>query len=229
MARLPDLERFSRRHGIPVIRVADLVRRRLRTEGDLEEVARPRLPTARGEFRAHAFRLRDTGEEHVALVLADVADGGPVLARLHSQCLTGDVFGSQRCDCGGQLAAALDAIAHERRGVLVYLMQEGRGIGLANKLRAYELQESGRDTVEANHQLGFPADAREYGLAARMLRRLGVASVRLMTNNPAKERGLAAHGVEVAERLPLEIPPHDSARSYLRTKRDKLGHLLGGL
>lgn len=232
MARLPDLATFTREHDLALISVQDLLLHRLRTEDLVTQVAAPTLPTPYGTFRAHAYRSEHLGgEEHLALVLGDVSqrtqpDSAPVLVRLHSQCLTGDVFGSARCDCGGQLHQALDAIAAEGRGVLLYLLQEGRGIGLANKLRAYELQQEGRDTVEANEQLGFGADQRTYGFAAQMLRDLGVQRIRLMTNNPAKVRELTDLGVEVVERVPAEVPLTAGTEAYLRAKRDKLGHLL---
>ncbi|MDX1998421.1 MAG: bifunctional 3,4-dihydroxy-2-butanone-4-phosphate synthase/GTP cyclohydrolase II [Thermoanaerobaculia bacterium] len=226
MARLPDLVTFAERHGLLIASVADLVRYRLRNERLIEQVAAPTLPTPYGEFRLIAYRAPLLGEEHLALVMGDVANGAPVLTRLHSQCLTGDLFGSGRCDCGHQLHDALERIQAEGRGVLLYLLQEGRGIGLMAKLQAYELQERGLDTVEANEKLGFHADQRDYALAGQILTDLGVRRVRLMTNNPAKVRSLEAHGLEVTERLALEIPPTDTSHSYLRAKREKLGHLL---
>lgn len=226
MARLPDLVTFAERHGLLIASVADLVRYRLRHERLIEQVAAPTLPTPYGEFRLVAYRAPLLGEEHLALVMGDVANGAPVLTRLHSQCLTGDLFGSGRCDCGHQLHDALERIQAEGRGVLLYLLQEGRGIGLMAKLQAYELQERGLDTVEANEKLGFHADQRDYALAGQILTDLGVRRVRLMTNNPAKVRSLEGHGLEVTERLALEIPPTDTSHSYLRAKREKLGHLL---
>ena len=226
MARVPDLAAFAARHGLALVTVADLIRYRLRHETLVERVASPRLPSAYGEFRIHAYRSHLTGEEHLALTMGEVAGGEPVLVRVHSQCLTGDVFGSSRCDCGVQLQLALDKIAAEGRGVLLYLLQEGRGIGLFNKLRAYELQEQGHDTVEANERLGFRADLRDYGIGAQILRDLGVIRMRLMTNNPSKYVGLAGYGLEIAERVPLEVPPTAESRDYLRAKREKLGHLL---
>ncbi len=226
MARVPDLARVAREHDLAVLRVTDLIRYRLRTETLVSRLASPVLPTAHGEFRAHAYRADLTGEEHLALVLGEVAGDEPVLVRMHSQCLTGDVFGSARCDCGRQLDEALARIAAEGRGVLLYLLQEGRGIGLANKLKAYELQEQGHDTVEANVKLGFAADQRDYWVGAQILRDLGARSVRLLTNNPRKSELLAAYGVEVVDRLPLEVPPTEHTRDYLKAKREKLGHLL---
>jgi len=227
MARLPDLVPFAARHGLPLISVADVIHYRLRHESFVERVAAPTLPTLYGTFRACAWRSRlPGGEEHLALVMGEVRGGEPVLVRIHSQCLTGDLFGSERCDCGGQLHQALTAIGSEGRGVLVYLLQEGRGIGLANKLKAYELQEQGHDTVEANERLGFRADQRTCGFAAQILRDLGVERVRLMTNNPEKVRDLTDLGVRVVDRVPAEVPPTEGNRDYLRAKRDKLGHLL---
>lgn len=226
MARVPELARFARRHGLGLVKVSDLIEHRLRCERLVTRVASPTLPTAYGTFRLHAYRADFSGEEHLALAMGEVDTGEPVLVRLHSQCLTGDLFGSERCDCGGQLHQALTEIAEAGRGVLVYLLQEGRGIGLVNKLRAYELQEQGHDTVEANEKLGFRADERDYGLGAQILRDLGVRRVRLLTNNPAKCEALARFGIEVVERLAAEVPPTDSTRSYLKAKREKLGHLL---
>jgi len=226
MARIPDLATYAREHGIPILTVAELIRHRLSNESIVERVASPRLPTAFGEFRLHAYRSGLTGEEHIALVRGEIDPDEPVLVRVHSQCLTGDVFGSARCDCGAQLEAALERIAAEGKGVLLYLLQEGRGIGLVNKLRAYELQDHGHDTVEANERLGFAADLRDYGVGAQILRDLGVRRMRLMTNNPGKFVALAGYGLEIAERLQLEIPPTESSRGYLEAKRDKLGHLL---
>ncbi len=226
MARLPDLAAFGRDHDLPLVAVSDLVAYRLARETVITRLASPTLPTRWGTFRLDAYRALYTGEEHLALVAGEVDKGGPVLTRVHSQCLTGDLFGSARCDCGSQLEQALAEIGREGRGVLIYLLQEGRGIGLINKLKAYELQEAGHDTVEANEKLGFRADQRDYALAAQILRYLGVSSVRLMTNNPAKSDALVRYGIEVVDRLPLEVPPTDSTRDYLRVKRDKLGHLL---
>ncbi len=226
MARLEDLAAVAAEHHLPMITVSDLVRYRLHTETLVERVAAPIVPTPYGKLRAHAYRSDLTGEEHVAFVLGEIDPKRPVLVRVHSQCLTGDVFGSLRCDCGRQLHRAMERIASEGHGVLLYLLQEGRGIGLFNKLRAYELQEDGHDTVEANEKLGFQADERNYGVGAQILRDLGVRKMRLMTNNPGKYIALSGYGLEIVDRVPLEIPATDSSREYLRTKRDKMGHLL---
>lgn len=226
MARLPRLMELAREHGLGVLTVAELIAYRLRSEKLVERVASPRLPTAYGMFRVHGYRNRVTGEEHVALVMGEIDTDEPILVRVHSQCLTGDVFHSLRCDCGIQLDQALQRIAEEGRGVLLYLLQEGRGIGLLNKLRAYELQDGGDDTVEANVHLGFPPDPRDYGTGAQILLDLGVRQMRLMTNNPRKYAALAGFGLQIVERVPLEIPPTDDTRTYLKTKKQKLGHLL---
>ncbi len=226
MARLPRLEEVGREHGIPIITVRDIIAYRMRTERLVERVASPLLPTRYGNFRLYVYRSKVTDEEHIALVIGDVATEEPVLVRVHSQCLTGDVFGSARCDCGAQLETALERIAAEHRGVLLYLLQEGRGIGLANKLRAYELQDAGADTVEANQRLGFQPDQREYGVGAQILRELGVRRMRLMTNNPSKYVALGGYGLEITERVPLEVPPTEHTRRYLEAKKNKMGHLL---
>jgi 3,4-dihydroxy 2-butanone 4-phosphate synthase/GTP cyclohydrolase II len=226
MARVPDLAKVAEEHGLLMITVSDLISYRLRHETLVRKVASPSLPTVFGDFRIHAYRSDETGDENVALVMGEIDEEEPVLVRVHSQCLTGDIFGSCRCDCGPQLEQALQKIADEGRGVLLYLLQEGRGIGLMNKLRAYELQEQGHDTVEANERLGFRPDQRDYGIGAQILRDLGVRQMRLMTNNPSKYIGLHGYGLEIVERIPLEVPPTETSRAYLRTKRDKLGHLL---
>jgi 3,4-dihydroxy 2-butanone 4-phosphate synthase/GTP cyclohydrolase II len=195
----------------------------------MERVATAPLPTEYGEFVIHVYEREDDGETHVALVHGELGDGRDVLVRLHSSCLTGDIFHSAKCDCGAQLQAALQQITAEGRGVLVYLNQEGRGIGLANKIRAYALQAQGYDTVEANERLGFGADERDYGSGVEILRDLGVHSVRLLSNNPKKLRGVESHGLRVSELLPLEVPPSDLSREYLRTKKKKLGHKLSSV
>jgi 3,4-dihydroxy 2-butanone 4-phosphate synthase/GTP cyclohydrolase II len=226
MARVPQLSRFARKHGLLMITIADLIRYRMRTEGLVRKVASARLPTEYGEFAIHAFESVIDQETHVALVRGEVGDGRNVLVRVHSKCLTGDVFHSARCDCGIQLHTAMQRIGAAGRGVLLYLNQEGRGIGLANKIRAYELQDQGYDTVEANERLGFKADQRDYGIGAQILRHLGVRSMRLLTNNPRKFIGLEGYGLSVCASVPLEVPASEHARRYLKTKKEKLGHQL---
>ncbi len=225
MARVADLVPYCERHDLKLVSVADLIEYRRRTEKLVERVVSTRLPTDYGEFAAVAFREKLTGKEHLALVMGDL-EGGEVLVRVHSECLTGDVFHSLRCDCGEQLDAALRAIAAEGRGVLLYMAQEGRGIGLLNKLRAYELQEQGLDTVDANLALGFAADEREWGIGNQILADLGLTTIRLLTNNPKKVSGLEAYGLRVTEQVPIEVPPNDENLRYLAAKRDKLGHRL---
>ena len=226
MARVPDLIEYCERHGLKMITVADLIEYRRRTEKLVERTTSVRLPTAYGEFTAVAFRERLTGKHHLALVKGDVDGVQNVLVRVHSECLTGDVFHSLRCDCGEQLDQALQQIATEDRGVLLYMAQEGRGIGLLNKLRAYELQEGGLDTVEANLELGFAADAREWGIGNQILADLGLSTIRILTNNPKKISGLEGYGLTVVEQVPIETPPNAENRRYLATKREKLGHRL---
>lgn len=226
MARLPELLVLAREYDLPIISIADLIEYRKSLEHGVSRVVETRLPTPAGNFRVIGYADEHSGAEHLALVYGDPS-GDDVLVRVHSECLTGDAFGSLRCDCGEQLEAALEAVANEGRGVVVYLRgQEGRGIGLLNKLRAYELQDGGADTVDANVQLGLPIDARDYGAAARILADLGVRSVRLLSNNPAKQSGLEAHGIVVEDRIPLQTKPTEHNVHYLRTKRDRMRHQL---
>jgi len=226
MARVRDLIPYCERHGLKLITVADLIEYRRRHEKLVERTTAIRLPTAYGEFTAVAFREKLTGKDHLALVKGDVDGAHDVLVRVHSECLTGDVFHSLRCDCGEQLDHALGQIAREDRGVLLYMAQEGRGIGLLNKLKAYELQEQGLDTVEANLELGFAADALEWGIGNQILADLGLTTIRILTNNPKKISGLEGYGLTVVEQVPIEVPPNAENRRYLAAKRDKLGHRL---
>jgi 3,4-dihydroxy 2-butanone 4-phosphate synthase / GTP cyclohydrolase II len=226
MARVPDLRKFARRHNVLMITIADLIKYRMKNERLVKRCASANLPTDFGEFRVHAYESLIDRETHVALVLGEIGDGENMIVRVHSRCLTGDVFHSQRCDCGQQFSAAMSRIAEEGRGVLLYLNQEGRGIGLANKIRAYELQDQGFDTVEANERLGFKPDQRDYGIGAQILGDLGVKTMRLLTNNPRKFVGLEGYGLSVKESVPLEIPASENTRRYLKTKKEKLGHKL---
>lgn len=226
MARVPDLIPYCREHGLKIVTVADLIEYRRRADKLIRAGAVVALPTRWGDFTAHGYESILDHEQHLALVKGDVAGKENVLVRVHSECLTGDVFGSLRCDCGEQLAAAMERIEQEGLGVLVYMAQEGRGIGLLNKLRAYKLQEEGMDTVEANVELGFPADLREYGIGAQILVDLGLTSIRIMTNNPRKLVGLEGYGLTITERVQLEVPPHDENLRYLQAKAAKMGHIL---
>src|SRR5580700_596234 len=228
MARVPQRIRFARRRNMPMVTVADLITYRMRTESVVKRVASTKLPTEYGDFYVHAFDSVLEKQTHVALVRGDVGNGQDVLVRVHSQCLTGDVLRSARCDCGAQLDEALRRIATEGRGVLLYLNQEGRGIGLANKIRAYGLQDEGLDTVEANERLGFKPDQRDYGVGVQILRELGVHSMRLLSNNPRKLVAIEGYGLSVTEWLPLEMPASATTLRYLTTKRNKLGHVLRG-
>ncbi len=228
MARMPDLKRFARRHGLRILTTADLIRHRLATETLVERVAEAQMPTPGGEMKIYAYRSRTEPDEHVALVKGPIMPEESVLVRVHDQCVTGDVFNSLRCDCGEQRTAAMEMINREG-GIFLYMRQEGRGIGLHNKIRAYDLQDQGMDTVDANLALGFPADRRDYGIGMQILRDLGVRKMRLITNNPTKRAGLEAYGLEVVERIPIEITPNPFNISYLETKRTRMGHILDEL
>ena len=226
MARVPSLEVFCQKHDLKMITIKELIRHRMRNERLVRKIAEADLPTHYGQFRIHAYESLLDGQHHVALVLGEVTPDQAVLVRVHSQCLTGDIFGSSRCDCGDQLHAGLDRIRQAGQGVLLYLRQEGRGIGLAHKIMAYQLQDQGKDTVEANEALGFKPDQRDYGIGAQVLAELGLHKIRLMTNNPRKFVGLEGYGLEIVERVPLEVPVSEASRKYLKAKKEKLGHLL---
>jgi 3,4-dihydroxy 2-butanone 4-phosphate synthase/GTP cyclohydrolase II len=226
MARVPRLERFCADHGLRMITIKDLIQYRMRHERLVRKVAEAKLPTDYGEFRIHVFESLIDKQHHVALVMGQIGAEDRVLVRVHSQCLTGDIFSSSRCDCGGQLHRALEMIGRAGQGVLLYLRQEGRGIGLVHKIMAYQLQDQGQDTVEANESLGFKADQRDYGIGAQILHELGLHRILLLTNNPRKFVGLEGYGLEIVDRVALEVPPSDTSRRYLRTKKEKLGHIL---
>lgn len=226
MARMPDLQRVAKKHNLVILTIEALIRYRRKKEQLIERIVETKMPTSFGEFRAVTYVETLTNQEHIAFVKGDIDSSQPVLVRVHSECLTGDVFGSERCDCGPQLHAALRQIEEEGTGILLYMRQEGRGIGLVNKMRAYKLQEEGLDTVEANEALGFPDDLRDYGVGAQILKDLGVRQMRLLTNNPRKITSLTGHGLEIVERVAIEMPVKEANARYMETKKEKLGHML---
>jgi 3,4-dihydroxy 2-butanone 4-phosphate synthase/GTP cyclohydrolase II len=226
MARVPQLLKIAEQFDLKIITVRALIEYRIRREKLVQRIVSTRLPSQYGEFRIYLFRSQTDSKDHIALVKGDISPEKPTLVRVHSECLTGDVFGSLRCDCNAQLVASMERVEKEGHGIVLYMRQEGRGIGLLNKLKAYNLQDEGLDTVEANEELGFRADLRDYGIGAQILRDLGVGKMRLLTNNPKKIIGLTGYGLEVVERIPLEVHPNQHNERYLTTKRDKLGHLI---
>jgi 3,4-dihydroxy 2-butanone 4-phosphate synthase/GTP cyclohydrolase II len=227
MARMPHLELFAEKHDLKILTIADLIEYRMANDSVVEQMADASLPTIYGDFTILGFKSNADGQEAIALVKGDVSDGEPVLLRVHSSCLTGDVFGSMRCDCGDQLHAAMELISKEGRGLLLYMFQEGRGIGIINKIKAYHLQDEGSDTVDANRKLGFKDDLRDYGFGAQVLAKLGVKKMRLLTNNPVKIKGLSGHGLEITERVPLIMGINDMNKNYMLTKQERMGHVLG--
>jgi 3,4-dihydroxy 2-butanone 4-phosphate synthase/GTP cyclohydrolase II len=228
MARLPELFKIKKQFGLKLITIKDLIEYRLRNESLIERLIEVDMPTEWGHFRLRAYKQTTTGDIHLALIKGDWKENEPVMVRVHSSCATGDIFGSCRCDCGGQLHAAMKMVDEAGRGAIVYMKQEGRGIGLLNKLKAYQLQEQGMDTVEANLSLGFQMDHRDYGIGAQILRDLGISRMRLITNNPSKRSAIQGYGLEIVEKIPLKIKPNEHNKRYLDTKRDKMGHELDG-